>query len=108
MTDEVSQEDQLDHVFCVACGGEGGIIEPCRECEGRGYRLENARLYITALETRPTYEQGVKDGLERAAKVARDYASKARSRGWTTVPDSAAKAADHIAAAIRAHTKEPI
>jgi hypothetical protein len=38
---------------------------------------------------------------ERAAKVARDYASKAKARGWTTAPDSAAKAAQHIASNIR-------
>jgi hypothetical protein len=40
--------------------------------------------------------------LEEAAKVARDYGSKAKQRGWTTAPDSAAKAAQHIAQNIRA------
>jgi hypothetical protein len=36
-----------------------------------------------------------------AEKVARDYASKAKLRGWTTAPESAAMAAQHIAQNIR-------
>jgi hypothetical protein len=44
--------------------------------------------------------------LEEAAKVARDYGSKAKQRGWTTAPDSAAKAAQHIASNIRALAQE--
>jgi hypothetical protein len=36
-----------------------------------------------------------------AEKVARDYASKAKLRGWVTAPESAAMAAQHIAQNIR-------
>lgn len=43
---------------------------------------------------------------ERDAQIARDYASKARNRGWTTAPDSAAKAGDHIAQAIRTQEQD--
>jgi hypothetical protein len=46
------------------------------------------------------------DVLEEAAKVARDYGSKAELRGWITSPDSAAKAAQHIAFNIL-NLKEP-
>lgn len=42
------------------------------------------------------------DTLERAAQVARDYANKARNRGWVANVSSAATAADHIATTIRA------
>jgi hypothetical protein len=43
--------------------------------------------------------------LERAAKVARDYANKARRREWVNGPDSAATAGDHIASQIRTLSK---
>jgi hypothetical protein len=45
--------------------------------------------------------------LEEAAKVARDYASKAHMREWITTPQSAALAASHIAKNIRALKTTP-
>ncbi len=46
-------------------------------------------------------ERGARMALEAAAKVARDYATKAKQRGWPMFPDSIEKAARHIATTIR-------
>lgn len=43
-----------------------------------------------------------REALEEAAKVARDYASKAAQRGWVLKPGSIVTAARHIATTIRA------
>lgn len=49
-----------------------------------------------------TKVEGVRLGIEAAAKVARDYASKAGNRGWVTSPESAGTAARHIAQNVKA------
>jgi hypothetical protein len=62
--------------------------------------LAEAAAEIATL--RAELAQAREAALEEAAKVARDYGSKAKTRGWSTAPDSAAKAAQHIASNIRA------
>jgi hypothetical protein len=57
---------------------------------------------IEALEAENTKLRAERDGAYALAeKVARDYASKAKLRGWVTAPHSAALAAQHIAQNIR-------
>jgi uncharacterized protein YigA (DUF484 family) len=57
---------------------------------------------IEALQAALAQAEAERDGAYALAeKVARDYASKAKLRGWTTAPESAAMAAQHIAQNIR-------
>ena len=68
--------------------------------EAEALRAENARLQARADAAR-------RDALEEAAKVARDYASKAAQRGWVLKPGSIVTAARHIATTIRALKGNP-
>lgn len=85
-SNQEAQSALIDLLDCK-CGRE--------ECLYLAAREEIIRL--TALKP-----EVVAAERERCAKIARDYGSKARQRGWVTNPESAGLAADHIAAAIRA------
>jgi hypothetical protein len=87
-------EDEVDRAIALL---ETGLQHPPTMFYTQPHALSEAvRTVIrSALSTRPTYAQGVEDGLERAAKVADEYYAE---KPWSIRNHCG----DQIATAIRA------
>jgi hypothetical protein len=78
------------------------IVARCFEFVFEGPEFDRATCAeIVTRHRLAAEERGARMALERAAKVARAYAAKAKQRGWPMFPDSIEKAARHIATTIR-------
>ena len=98
-------DDLVAELRCVRRNGAWGAARPRALhahplCVKAADTIQSQAAELATL--RAELAEAREAALEEAAKVARDYGSKAKTRGWSTAPDSAAKAAQHIASNIRA------